>query len=1073
MVKKILLSIAAVLALSFIAGAQTKQVAGTVVGEDGSPIVGATVVVDGTTNGTSTDASGNFVLAAPAQANLLVSFIGYTDTKVAVNGKTFIKVVLKEGSKAIDDVIVVAFGESKKEAFTGSAAVIKSDDISKVQSTNVTSALTGKVAGVQISSTSGDLSAQPSIMIRGVGSINAGTEPLWVVDGMPYDGDLNNLNTADIETMTVLKDAASNALYGSRGANGVIMVTTKRAKLGDAQVSLDAKWGVNDRALQEYEVLKNPAQYYETHFGALYRYYNQNYDATAAYALANAGLITNGTGGLGYNVFTVPAGQNLIGTNGKLNPSATVGRVVDYNGEKYLLTPDDWMKEAYKKGFRQEYNVNVSAATQRSNVYASFGYINNEGLIKGSQMERYTARLKGETQAKKWLKVGGNMAFSHFTWSNGNSSEGESNATTNIFAFATNIAPIYPVYIRNVDGSIKIDQNGLPMYDYGNKGNAGLTRATFPGSNALQTSWLNKSLSNGNSFDGHGFFDINIYKGLKLTVNGGTSIDQTRSNSVLNPFYGQFAEGGGSVSVQDSRFQTYNLQQILNYNETFGKHTVGLMLGHEYYDRKQYVLYASHSKMSSYTNPELAGAIKDSSSSSSYVTEYNTEGYFLRGQYDFDGRIFVSGSYRRDASSKFSPDHRWGNFWSVGAAWLLNKESWFNASWVDLLKVKASYGSQGNDGIGSYLYTDTYSIENNNGEVSYVFQQKGSPTITWETNKNFNVGVEFGFFKNRLTGSIEYFNRKTTDMLFSFKVPETLGYSSYYANIGDMSNKGIEIVLNADLIRTKNVNWNFGINMTYYKNKVTKLADDYKTQNIGGYPGYINGSYYVAEGLPLYSFYMCKSAGVNPENGAAQWYYEAEVKDADGNVIGTETKITEDYTIANQKGKYLSGDATPSLYGGFNTSIEFYGFDIAAAFTYQIGGLTYDGGYAQFMSSPYGTTVGGNYHKDQLKAWTPENPNSTIPRLQYGDQYTSSTSDRFLVDASYLNIQNINVGYTLPRKLTSKIGISRLRVYLACDNVYYWSYRKGLDPRQSFSGGTNFTTYAPIRTISGGLNVVF
>ena len=1065
MVRKIVLSLIAVFVFLAYATAQNRQISGTVSDANGHPVAGATVIVDGTSLGTTTNTAGEYTLSAPVNGTLVVSFVGFEPQQLPIAGKTRINVTMKEDAQAIDDVIVVAFGTAKKEAFTGSAAVIKSDEIAKVQTSNVATALVGRVAGVQTSSTSGDLGKTPSIRVRGFGSINAGKEPLWIVDGMPYEGDLNNLNTNDIESMTVLKDAASNALYGARGANGVIMVTTKKAKSGDAVVTIDAKWGVNSKALEEYDVITSPAQYYETHFKALYGYYAQTNPAAKAYALASSGLTSNGTGGLGYNVYTVPEGQALIGTNGKLNPNATLGRKIIYNGQEYWLTPDDWIDEAYQSAFRQEYNVNISGATERSSFYASLGYLDNTGIIKSSALERYTARLKADYQAKKWLKVGGNMSYAHFSNSNGNSNEGSASSTANIFAFSAQMPPIYPVYIRDGSGRIMVDDNGYQMYDYGDKGNAGLTRPLLPGANGLQTSWLNKKKAEGNAFSGSGFVDISLYKGLKLTVNGSTNIDETRTTYLNNQYYGQFAEAGGTISKYHTRDIAYNLQQILNYNETFGKHNVGLMVGHEYYQKKYYYLSGTKSKLFSYDNEELGGAVVDGAGAHSYIDDYNSEGYFMRAQYDYAGRYFVSGSYRRDASSRFHPDHRWGNFWSVGAAWLLNQENWFDAPWVNMLKLKASYGSQGNDNIGNYLYTDTYSIENNNGEIAVLFGQKGNPNITWETNTNLNIGTEFGFWNNRLSGSVDFFNRKTSDMLFAFSVPSSLGYSSYYANVGDMVNRGVEVELNADLIRTKNVLWSFNLNLTHVKNEVTYLAPEHKSTTVEGYKGYIDGSYFVGEGLPLYTYYLRSYAGVDPETGASLWY--KDVKGDDGKITRTKTS---DYTSAT---RYLHDSAIPSVYGGFSTSVSAYGVDFSISFNYQIGGKVYDSGYASFMSSPYGTTVGTNYHKDILKAWTPENKGSDIPRLQYGDQYTTSVSDRFLTDASYLNISNINVGYTLPSKITQKFGVQKLRVYLACDNVVYWSKRQGLDPRYSFTGATNFSNYSPIRTISGGVTVQF
>ena len=1073
MVKKIVLSMAAVLFAITSVFAQNKQVSGTVTGSDGLPVVGATVVVEGTNLGTSTDLQGKYTLAAPTNGTLVFSFIGYEDTKIAVNGKTSVNVTLKEASKSIDEVIVVAFGEAKKDAFTGSAKVVSADDLAKTQSSNVSDALVGKVAGMQMSASSGRPGAQASITVRGPGSIYSGTQPLWVVDGMPYEGDINHINPADIESITVQKDAASNALYGARGANGVIMVTTKRAKLGDARVTFDGKWGLNTRALQTYDYVDNAGEYYALHYQALYNNYMLGgKSASDAHRLANELLTSNNPGGLGYNVMTVPAGQTLIGSNGKLNPNATVGRkVVDENGNEFWLQPDDWLNELYKPSFRQEYNVNVAAASDKANFFASFGYLDNNGIIDGSRQQRYTTRLRADYQAKKWLKVGGNFAYTNMTSYQGDSGEGAGDGG-NVFATALQTAPIYPIYIRDGKGNHIYDKWGFPIYDIGNGANAGMMRTTGGTSNELQDIQLNKYTSNDNAFSASGFAELRFYRDLKFVFNAGMSLDEMRGTSLLNPYYGQFASEGGIVSKSHDREISYNLQQLLNYTHTFGtKHNLDVLVGHETYDLKLYALSASKAMMFSYDNDELSGLVVDKQSASSSRSHYNNEGFFARAQYDYDQRIFVSASYRRDASSNFHPDNRWGNFWSASAAWIINRESWFpQNNVVDLLKIKASYGSQGNDKLGGYTistyYADMYSISNDGqGGIATVFSRKGNKDITWETNGNLNIGVEFGLWQNRLYGNIDYFYRKTSDMLFNLQVAPSLGYSSYYTNIGDMVNQGVEIELGADLIRRKNFVWNFSVNGTYYRNKITRLPDQYKqhTTHDGKINGYHSGSSFLAEGESMMQWYIPTYAGVN-ENGESTWYAYDDNKNR---------YVTTDYNVANQKGRELQGDSTPDFYGGFNTSLQFYGVDLSANFTYQIGGLAYDSGYASMMDSPQQTSVGFAYHRDLWNAWTPENTNTDIPRFRYNDQYYASSSSRFLVDASYLNIQNITVGYTLPANITRKFLVEKLRVYLACDNVFYWSQRKGLDPRQSISGSTNPYMYAPIRTFSGGVTITF
>ena len=1081
---KILIA-AAVMLVTTTAFGQNLTVTGTVTdSSNGLGVPYAGVQIKDTTTGTVTDENGLYSITAPSDAVLVFSSIGYKDVEMPVGGKTQIDITLSPDTETIEETIVVAFGTATKESFTGSATVVKSDDIAKTQSSDVTRALEGVVAGVQMTTSTGSLGSSPSIMVRGISSMSAGTAPLYVVDGIPYSGDMNNINPADIESMTVLKDAASNALYGARGANGVIMITTKKAKRGDAVVNVEAKWGLNTKALKDYDVITDPGQYYEAYYAALRNYYERpdpvkdedgNLIYTPGLSPSQAHIKANQTmtgsttaGGLGYIVYDYPMGQTLVGINGRLNPNATLGRIIGYEDELYLISPDSWIDEAYRNSLRQEYNISVSGSGEKISVLASFGYLNNKGIIDGSDMYRYTARLRADYQAKKWLKIGANLSYTNYNWNNGNSDEGSGSSTGNVFAIATGIAPIYPVYMKNPDGTIKYDQYGYRRYDYGEGSNAGLTRPYLGNANALQGAILDKNNAEGNAFNGTAYAEVKFLKDFTFTFNAGLGVDETRSTAIMNMYYGMASSVGGMISKGHSRSFYMNLQQLLNWKRTFANvHNVSVLLGHENYSSKSYGLSASKSQMFSMDNDELNGAVVDGKSAASSFGEYNNEGYFIRAQYDYANRIFASASYRRDASSRFHPDHRWGNFWSLGGGWIINHERWFpRVAWIDMLKLKASVGSQGNDNISNYLYTDTYSLSNNQDSPAISFGVKGNKEITWETNTNFNAGIDFDLLRGRISGSVEYFYRKTSDMLFWFTTPYSLGYSGYYDNIGDMRNSGVEMSANIGLYRNENINWNFYVNLTHYTNKITMLPQDKKTVTVEGYEGYANGSRFVGEGLPLNTFYIPKYAGVNQETGQSMWV--KDILDKDGNVTGKTT--TTEYSEATQ---YLCGAPTPDIYGGFGTSIDFYGFDFSASFTYSVGGLSYDSGYAGFMTSPTSLSIGSNYHKDVFKAWSPDNRNSNIPRFQYQDQYTASESDRFLTDASYLNFQNAQLGYTLPERITKKLYISRLRVYVACDNIIYWSRRQGFDPRFSFAGTTNSAVNSPVRTVSGGLNITF
>lgn len=1063
--------VALFLMTAFRASAQNVAVKGCVTDSStGEPIPFASIQLKGTMSGGSTDIDGNYSMNVPSDGVLVFSFIGYQSVEEAVNGRGVVNVTLSADTQVLEETVVVAFGTSTKEAFTGSATVVKSSDIAKTQGSEPTRALEGLVAGVQMTTSTGSLGAQPSIVIRGIGTMSASSAPLYVVDGVPYGGDLNNINSADIESMTVLKDAASNSLYGARGANGVIMITTKKAKQSNAMINVDAKWGLNTRALQKYDLITDPGEYYETHYAALSRYYKEKNPAVND-LLSNVRVNELLRNQLQYIVYDLPAGEQLIMRDGTLNPNASLGNVITNpaDGKDYLLYPDNWLDGSYRNSFRQEYNVSISGNTGAMSMFASFGYLNNNGIIYGSDMHRYTARFRMDYQAREWLKFGANLSYSNFNWNNGNSDEGEVGSTSNVFSVASLVAPIYPLYIRDAEGKILYDERGMKRYDYGDayglQNGGGYTRPVATQANPVSDMQLNINNYDGNAFNVTSYAEATFLKDFKFTFNAGVNLDETRSTTLYNQYYGQFASSGGVVEKGHSRLLDLNLQQLLSWNRKVGKHNVGVLLGHEWQKNMSNGVGASKSQLSSGNKDELNSAVIDNKASYSSESFYNVEGFFLRGQYDFSEKIFTSVSYRVDASSNFSPRHRWGHFWSLGAGWLIDRESWFNAPWVDMLKLKASIGSQGNDGIGSNRYRNTWGIRNFQGFVGASPESLGNDSITWETNTNFNIGTDFELLKGKLSGSVEYFYRLTSDMLYFFSYPMSTGYSGIYDNVGDMSNTGIEVALNGNIMRRKNFSWDAYLNFTHYVNKVISIPEKNRTDVVDGHAGFVSGSSYIGEGLPINTFYLKKYAGVEAETGLSQWYVDTE--DANGKTV---QDVTTDYNAASY---YLCDNPIPDLYGGFGTSLSFHGFDLSMSFTYQIGGVAYDSGYATYMSSPIATNLGVNYHKDVLKAWTADKPSKDVPRFQYDDNYSSASSDRFLTDASYLNFQNAQFGYTLPRRITEKIRISKMRVYATCDNIWYMSCRKGFDPRFSMSGASNFAVNSPVRTVSGGISLTF
>ena len=1038
------------------AWAQSFSVTGTVVDEQSEPVIGASILVKGTNRGMITDMDGKFHLNdVRASDVLVVSFVGLQTQEV--KAKERMRIVLTSTSEELDEVIVTAFGTAKKSAFTGSATVLNKATIEKKQVTNVLQTLAGEVPGLQMAPSTAPGSTS-SILIRGEGSINAGTDPLIVLDGMIYEGGWNNINPQDVESITVLKDAASNALYGARGANGVIIITTKKGEAGKGLITVDAKWGGNSRGLPDYDRITNPGEYYEMYYQALYdNYVSKGSSALAAHQKANENLFGDASvGGLGYNIYTVPDGEYLIGSNGKLNPNATLGRRIYQNGQVYTLYPDDWTDEAYGVGLRQEYNLSISGGSNNAQLYSSFGYLKDEGIVDASDYERFTARLRANYQAKPWLLFGANVSYTrgqtHNVYNDG------SYNNSSVFTQVSNTAPIYPMYVRDGEGNIMSDNNGI-LYDWGNGvyNENSIIRPFCNNVNNVNSLLIDYSGSKSNAVNTDAFVDISFLKDFKFSFKVGTSLLEERASSTTNPFYGYYAQQGGTSYVSHVRAMTLNLQQVLNWTKAFGHHHLNLMVGHESYNYDFESLDATKAGAVDYFgNLELNGYLNSYGIPSSYAEDYNTEGYLFRGMYDYNERYFAQFSYRRDASSMFHPDNRWGNFWSLGGAWIISKEEWFNADWINTLKLKASYGEQGNHNIGYFRYVNTYTTNSVNGDLSLDFNSKGNKEITWEKNGNLNVGVEFELFKHRLNGGVEFYNRTTRDMLMWFSTPTTLGYSGYYQNVGDMRNRGLELTLSGTPIRTRQFEWSLNLNLTYNHQRVTHLDEANKSMTVDGYNGFQQGNdYFIGEGLPLNTFYILKYAGPS-EEGASQWYKT----DENGNEVKT-TNYSE--------GTYHLIKGQSPVYGGFGTTISAFGFDLSAQFTYNLGGKGYDAQYAYLMSSPYSGVTGSAIHADLRDAWSVDNTDSNIPRFQFGDEYTGIISDRYLISKTYLNLQNMQLGYTVPAVFTAKLGLSKLRLYVTGDNLYLWSKRKGYDPRTS----SGYGVYSPMRTISGGVNLQF
>ena len=1022
--------------------AQTRTVTGTVISaEDNSPIIGASVIVKGTTTGTVTDFDGAFSIEVPSSTKMLqFSYVGMVTKEVPVQNT--MKVVLNTAQTELDEVMVVAYGTAKKSSFTGSATALRGEKIAKMQVSSISKALEGEAAGVSVINTSGQPGENAKIRIRGIGSFSASSAPLYVVDGMPYDEEaVNALNPSDIESMSILKDAASAALYGSRAANGVVMITTKKGLADKSKVTLDARWGVNTRAVPEYDIMKDQREYVKTAWNVLA---NQTSGAEAS-----EGLI----GSIGYNPFIGVANEQMVSPEGVVTSAA-------------LRHNDNWADAALHNGMRQEYNLSLQGGNSKTTHFLSVGYLKDEGILRNTNFERISTRASITHKVNKFIDLNGNISYSRGEKNAGQAQGASLGNYSNAFMFTQKIAPIYPVYAYDANGALQYDENGNPLFDFGD-GTYSTRMGGFSNQNVAANSDLDVHQTLNDNFNGRGTITINIWDGLKATANLGYDLMNQVRNDHMNQLYGDAQQVNGRTYKYNTRTETLTANQILSYNKAFDRHNIDVMAGHESYLYNSSYQFTHKYNFYTIGNPEFNNAIT-MADMESYKNEHSMESFFGRVNYDFDNKYYLSASIRTDESSKFHPDHRRGTFWSVGGSWRLTQESFLQdqSEWLSNLKLKASYGTQGNDAILDYYgdmvyqpYLKQYSVTNNNGAFSVVETYRGNKDLTWEKSKNLNVGLEADFFHNRLKFEMEYFLKNTSDMLYNKPYPISSGISYIPMNLLDMKNQGVEFTISGSPIQNDEFVWNVSFNGTHYKNKITSLPEESRKEGI------VHGAaslFRLMEGGSIYDIYTYEYAGVNPENGAAQWYMD--VKDENGNVVGRE--VTEDYTKAS---KYAQGSTLPKFQGGLSMDFAYKGFDLAIGTSFQLGGKIYDSMYAGFMHA--GSDIGSNWHKDILNAWTPENKNTDVPIMD-GAQNSNQQSSRFFINASYFNIRNIALGYTFPKKWMKTIAASSARVYLSADNVALFSKRKGMDPRQ-YTYGYADANYSSIRALSFGVNLVF
>ena len=1046
--------------MTSVAFAQNIKVTGNVTDSSTDEAVPfAAVHFSGTMQGVSTDAEGNYSIEVPADGVLVFSSIGYKNTQVAVDGRSVIDVKLDPDAEALDETIVVAYGVQKKSSFVGSATQLSGQKLESMQTSNVAKSLEGAVAGLQTSSSTGTPGSGSTIIIRGFGSVSASQSPLIVLDGVPYEGSLNSIPAQDIESLTVLKDAAANSMYGARGSNGVIMVTTKSGSSGKVQITFEGKVGVNSRGVSAYDVIDNPADYYEMTWESIRNsmYYGGSMGLAQAGIYASSSLVND------YGLYNIYKG---IDNNAIVDPST--GKV--NANAKDLKWTDNWNKDIFQPGVRQEYNVTASGGSDKTRAYMSLSYLDDAGYVANSGFKRLSARGKIDQNIGKHIHAGLSFAYSNTDQQMYNDSEGSN--YSNLFFISQYMPAIYPIYLYDREtGERQYGPNGEVLYDWGEDG-----RPVAASTNAYGQLMTSKKRYVSDNITTRGYLNIDILKDLKFSANVAYDVFNGKYDYFTTPAGGDALAVNGRGQQETTRYTALNANQLLTYAPTFGDHSLNILIGHETKSDDNYTLYGHMTNFVLQDVTDFSNAVVyqelDSSTSS-----YFLQGYFGRAEYSYGNKYYASASYRRDGSSRFAPENRWGSFWSVGASWNLKNESFLiNVPQIDLLKIKASYGTQGNDNLGyTKVYEDLYSITRVDGQASLNKVFRAAPEVTWEKSNNFNVGIEAKVF-DRFNLNFEYFIKETKDMIYSKPLAPSQGLpGSQLVNDMDMKNTGVEFEISADIIKTRDILWNVSLNGTHYKNVITKLPSDYPEE------GKQVGSYWREVGGSLYDYYLYEWAGVDPENGLPLYnsYYKVETE------VNPETGESTEIKVIDPEGDQVqtvnstsSGEATrrkigktpiPDLYGGFSTYLSLYGFDLSASFAYQLGGWTLDSNYQTLMSAG---DIGSNWHKDIYNRWTPENTQTDVPRVQNGSQTANETSTRFLIKSSYISLRNATIGYTIPQTVTKKIGVEKLRVFVTGDNLWYLSKRKGLEVRNSLTGSTGFV-YSALRTVSAGVTVTF
>jgi TonB-linked SusC/RagA family outer membrane protein len=1039
--RRLLLLLLGTLLISVQLLAQNRTISGRITDAQGNAVVNASVTVKGANIGTATGNNGQFSLSVPATARtLVVSSVGFESQEITIGSKTNFDISVTSLDQAMTEVVVtVPYGTVKKKAFTGSESTITSKSIEKQQVTSVTRALEGLAPGIIATNGGGAPGSNAGIVIRGFSSINGVSSPLYVLNGVPYDGSIAALSTDEIESVTLLKDAAAASLYGSRAAGGVIMITTKTGKKGRPAVSATMRQGYLTRGIPEYDRV-GPKDYYEVMWEATRNAFQYGQGQSAAQAGINASRQLTDASHLVYNAYNVPGNKLVDSITGKLNPNAQ------------LLWNESWEDALFRTAARTNANVNISGANDKSNYFLSAGYLNEQGIEKHTGYKRYNMRLNLNTDATNWLTTGLNLDGA-YSENNGVLQSGL--FTSNPFYYSRNMGPIYPVYQHDLTtGAIVNDSLGSPKLDYGVPLQMG-ARPYATNSNLVGTLALDErsnKLFNGNS---NAYAEVKFLRMFSFKTSLGLNIAESNGTTYQNSQFGDAQNVAGRLTKSFTRSISYTANEVLTWNKTFGSHNIRALAGHENYKYKTNNQSATKTGFQFPNIIELNTATVTEGTPSSSTDNLRIESYFANANYDYKGRFQFSLSGRRDGSSRFADTVRWGNFYSVGAGWVLSQEQFLkNVGWLNFLKLRASYGEVGQDDINLfYPYRDYYYGD---GFGSY----SGTNTIAnaslhWEKNRKFNVGVDFTILKNRLQGTVEYFKNVSSDLLFTVPLYTSTGSLNVNQNIGASENRGIEVQLGYNAIRKKNFDWRIDLNVTHLKNEVTKLPPTQTEKGI------VSGTKKISNGHSIYDFWLKEFAGVDAANGEALYY--KDILDVNGKATGQRV-ITNNI---NQASFYYFGSAIPKFNGGLTNSFRYMNFDLSVLLTFAYGGQFYDGNYAGLMSaSGYGAAL----HTDILNRWQKPGDVTNVPKVQNAVINQEGASSRFLFDGSYLNIKNVTLSYTLSKSLASHLHVAGVQIFTNVDNAYLFSAKKGMDPQRSFTG-TADQSYPPFRTFTVGLNL--